>query len=227
MTSVQLVALAEEIAARARLRAGGLRFELGGAGGISTRTARRFDAVLTDEAMPDLIGTELAREILRIRPQIPIILMSGYGGAQLTNRAAEIRRDRGFAQTAAPPRACGVARAGAAIGSLRPEGIAAMLETIPPHILVVDDDPQIRALLEEYLAASGLRVSASAASGEQMSQILTDEAIDLVVLDLRLAGEDGMAIARSLRDQSAIPIVMLTGVRDEADRVMGLRTRGR
>ena len=96
-----------------------------------------------------------------------------------------------------------------------------MSETIPPHILVVDDDPQIRALLEEYLGASGLRVSA-AANGKQMQQILTDEAIDLVVLDLRLAGEDGMTIARSLRDQSAIPIVMLTGVREEADRVMGL-----
>jgi two-component system OmpR family response regulator len=96
-----------------------------------------------------------------------------------------------------------------------------MPESIPPHILVVDDDPQIRALLGEYLAENGLRVSA-AATGKQMSQILSDEAIDLVVLDLRLAGEDGMGIARSLRDQSAIPIVMLTGVRDEADRVMGL-----
>jgi DNA-binding response OmpR family regulator len=96
-----------------------------------------------------------------------------------------------------------------------------MPESIAPHILVVDDDPQIRTLLEEYLAQSGLRVSA-AATGKQMTQILSDEAVDLVVLDLRLAGEDGMAIARSLRDQSAIPIVMLTGVRDEADRVMGL-----
>ena len=55
-----------------------------------------------------------------------------------------------------------------------------------------------------------------------MSRILTDEAIDLVILDLRLAGEDGMAIARTLRGSSAIPIIMLTGVRDEADRVMGL-----
>jgi two-component system, OmpR family, response regulator len=99
--------------------------------------------------------------------------------------------------------------------------ITVMPESISPHILVVDDDPQIRALLEEYLAASGLRVSA-AASGKEMLQILSDAAIDLVVLDLRLAGEDGMAIARSLRDQSAIPIVMLTGVREEADRVMGL-----
>jgi DNA-binding response OmpR family regulator len=90
-----------------------------------------------------------------------------------------------------------------------------------PHILVVDDDPQIRALLQEYLSESGLRVTA-ASTGQQMSQILAEEPIDLIVLDLRLAGEDGMALTRSLRDQSAIPIVMLSGVRDEADRVMGL-----
>ena len=96
-----------------------------------------------------------------------------------------------------------------------------MSETIKPHILVVDDDPQIRELLEEYLTENALRVSV-VASGRQMAKILADEAIDLVVLDLRLAGEDGMAIAKTLREQSAIPIVMLTGVRDEADRVMGL-----
>jgi two-component system, OmpR family, response regulator len=95
------------------------------------------------------------------------------------------------------------------------------LDTIPPHILVVDDDPQIRELLEGYLAANQLRVTV-AKNGREMSSTLADEAIDLVVLDLRLAGEDGMALARSLRDQSAIPIVMLTGVADEADRVMGL-----
>ena len=96
-----------------------------------------------------------------------------------------------------------------------------MPDTIQPHILVIDDDPQIRQMLQEYLTENALRVSV-AAGGKQMSQILADEAIDLVVLDLRLVGEDGMAIARTLRDQSAIPIVMLTGVRDEADRVMGL-----
>jgi DNA-binding response OmpR family regulator len=90
-----------------------------------------------------------------------------------------------------------------------------------PHVLVVDDDPQIRELLQEYLAVNELRVSV-ALNGAQMSEVLADEAIDLVILDLRLAGEDGMTIARTLRDQSAIPIIMLTGVRDEADRVMGL-----
>jgi DNA-binding response OmpR family regulator len=96
-----------------------------------------------------------------------------------------------------------------------------MPDVIQPHILVIDDDPQIRALLQEYLAENGLRVSV-AATGKEMSQVLAEDPIDLIVLDLRLAGEDGMAITRSLRDESSIPIVMLTGVRDEADRVMGL-----
>ena len=96
-----------------------------------------------------------------------------------------------------------------------------MSEAVQAHILVVDDDPDIRELLEDYLTENALRVSV-VASGKEMSQVLTDEAIDLVILDLRLAGEDGMAIVRTLRDSSAIPIVMLTGVRDEADRVMGL-----
>jgi DNA-binding response OmpR family regulator len=96
-----------------------------------------------------------------------------------------------------------------------------MQEITRPHILVVDDDPQIRELLQEYLGDNGLRVSA-AASSREMSRTLESEAIDLVILDLRLAGEDGMTIARGLREQRAIPVVMLTGVHEEADRVMGL-----
>lgn len=95
------------------------------------------------------------------------------------------------------------------------------VDVIQPHILVVDDDPHIRALLTEYMTASGLRVS-SAADSHRMTAILANETIDLVILDLRLAGEDGMAIARSLRSQNVIPIIILTGVRDEADRVIGL-----
>jgi len=84
----QLVALAEEITAQLGYEPVG--FDSSEAALAAFRTApRRFDAVLTDESMPDMIGTELAREMLRIRPKIPVILMSGYGGAQLANRAAE------------------------------------------------------------------------------------------------------------------------------------------
>src|SRR6202453_169572 len=96
-----------------------------------------------------------------------------------------------------------------------------MTEVTRAHILVVDDDPQIRSLLDEYLTENGMRVS-TAASGRDMMQILDDETIDLVILDLRLNDEDGMSLARSLRERLAISVIMLTGVRDEADRVMGL-----
>jgi len=97
----------------------------------------------------------------------------------------------------------------------------AAMNTSPAHILVVDDDPAIRELLTEYLSENELRVSA-AASGAEMAQVLREAAIDLVMLDLRLAGEDGMQLARQLREHSAIPVIILTGKRDEADRVMGL-----
>jgi two-component system OmpR family response regulator len=96
-----------------------------------------------------------------------------------------------------------------------------MSEAIRSHILVVDDDMQIRDLLREYLAENGLRVT-TAANGREMTQILAEETIDLVILDLRLADEDGMALARTLRERLSLPVIMLTGVRDEADRVMGL-----
>jgi DNA-binding response OmpR family regulator len=91
----------------------------------------------------------------------------------------------------------------------------------PSHILVVDDDPALRALLLEYLGDNDLRVTA-VASGAEMMAVFDEQAIDLVLLDLRLPGENGMQLARQLRERAALPIVMLTATADEADRVMGL-----
>jgi DNA-binding response OmpR family regulator len=90
-----------------------------------------------------------------------------------------------------------------------------------PHVLVVDDDPTIRELVTDYLGKNELKVTA-VADGRAMQEVLSDQVVDLVVLDLKLRGEDGMALARRLRDDSEIPIVMLTGRSEEADRVMGL-----
>jgi len=89
------------------------------------------------------------------------------------------------------------------------------------HVLVVDDDPAIRQLLSDYLGANDWRVTA-VASGREMLETFDAEAIDLVVLDLRLPGEDGMQLARALRERATVPIVLLTGKTEEADRVMGL-----
>ena len=90
-----------------------------------------------------------------------------------------------------------------------------------PHILVVDDDPLMRELISGYLLESELRVS-TADGGADMDRILRDYAIDLVLLDLRLGREDGMQLARKLREETDIPVIIVTARRDEADRVMGL-----
>src|SRR5262245_35934848 len=90
-----------------------------------------------------------------------------------------------------------------------------------PHILCVDDDPAVRALVSEYLGQNDVRVTA-VATGKELGAVMARETVDLVVLDLRLQGEDGLQIAGKLRRQSQIPILMLTGRAEEADRVMGL-----
>ena len=95
-------------------------------------------------------------------------------------------------------------------------------EPLPtPHVLVLDDDADIRGIVSEYLGENGLRVTA-VANGNEFASHLARETIDLVIVDLRLPGESGMQIARKLREDSDIPIVMLTGLTEEADRVMGL-----
>jgi len=97
----------------------------------------------------------------------------------------------------------------------------AAAQAAPAHILAVDDDPTIRQLIVDYLGQNALRVTA-VADGRAMQAVLDEQVVDLVVLDLRLQAEDGMALARRLRDESAIPFIMLTGRADEADRVLGL-----
>src|SRR4029453_5965867 len=93
--------------------------------------------------------------------------------------------------------------------------------TMAPHVAALDDDASVRALIAEYLTKHELRVT-TVASGAELTEVLARETIDAVILDLRLPGEDGMQIARKLREQSTIPFLMLTGLTDEADRVMGL-----
>ena len=90
-----------------------------------------------------------------------------------------------------------------------------------PHLLVVDDDPGVRQLVEDYLGQNDFRVSA-AATGVQLLASFRTGVVDLVLLDLRLQGEDGMLLLRQLRAESQIPVIILTGRAEEADRVMGL-----
>jgi DNA-binding response OmpR family regulator len=90
-----------------------------------------------------------------------------------------------------------------------------------PHVLVVDDDVAVRQLVDEYLGQNDFRVS-SATGGAELMAAFRAQVLDLVLLDLRLRGEDGMHLLRQLRAESHIPVIILTGRAEEADRVMGL-----
>jgi DNA-binding response OmpR family regulator len=98
---------------------------------------------------------------------------------------------------------------------------------IPPaplhdaHILAVDDDPLIRQLIVDYLGDNEIRVTALP-DGRGIRDTLERETIDLLIVDIKLPGEDGMRITQRLRNESDLPIIMLTGRSEEADRVMGL-----
>ena len=91
----------------------------------------------------------------------------------------------------------------------------------PDHILIVDDDAEIRSLLSKYLVKNGLRVTA-VADGRAMWQALEAGRIDLIVLDLMLPGDDGLTLCRKLRAKSDIPVLMLTARGEETDRIVGL-----
>ena len=95
------------------------------------------------------------------------------------------------------------------------------MDAAPQHILIVDDDREIRTLLAEQLAEAGYRVSA-AADGAEMRRLLDKGPADLIVLDLNLPREDGLMLCRDLRARTDTPIIMLTARSGPIDRILGL-----
>ncbi len=90
-----------------------------------------------------------------------------------------------------------------------------------PHVLLVDDDQRIRTMLAAFLREHGLRVSL-AADGQQMFSAFEMARIDAVVLDVMMPGEDGISLCRRLRGISTVPIILLTAITGETDRIVGL-----
>src|SRR5262245_7995450 len=89
------------------------------------------------------------------------------------------------------------------------------------HILIVDDQREICDLVQEYLAGEGYRVS-TAQDGAGMRKVMVQSRVDLVILDLMLPGEDGLTLARWLREESSVGIIILTGRGEIVDRIIGL-----
>jgi len=89
------------------------------------------------------------------------------------------------------------------------------------HILVVDDQKEICEVVQQYLSSEGYRVSV-ANEGAGMRRVMDDAEVDLVILDLMLPGEDGLTLARQLREESTVGIIILTGRGETVDRIIGL-----
>ena len=90
-----------------------------------------------------------------------------------------------------------------------------------PHLLVVDDDQRLRALLQKYLSANGFRVSA-AADADEARTLMKSMAFDLLILDVMMPGETGLDLTRAVRAQSQVPILILTARGESEDRIAGL-----
>jgi len=92
-----------------------------------------------------------------------------------------------------------------------------------PHLLVVDDDQRLRALLQKYLTANGFRVSA-AADAEEARALMKSMAFDLLILDVMMPGENGLDLTRGVRANSQVPILILTARGESEDRIAGLES---
>ena len=89
------------------------------------------------------------------------------------------------------------------------------------HILICDDEDDLREMLGEYLERRGFRTS-GAANAREMQELLADEIPDAIILDINMPGEDGLSALRSLRTESSVPVLMLTATADVVDRIVGL-----
>ena len=90
-----------------------------------------------------------------------------------------------------------------------------------PHLLIVDDHKEIRDLLSRFLTQHNYQVSV-AGNGDEMNQRMNEHAIDLVILDVMMPGKDGLTLCRELRAHSNIPVIMLTAMGEEVDKIIGL-----
>jgi len=100
-----------------------------------------------------------------------------------------------------------------------------MTDSQTPSVLIVDDDRSIREPLAQYLVANGVGAH-MAHSAVAARQFLDDNRVDLIVLDVMMPGEDGLAFCRELRRRSSIPVIFVSALGDEADRIIGIETGG-
>src|SRR5690606_27608001 len=155
--------------------------------------------------------------LLRVRGHVPKI------GRLVTERVPPGQRLVTGRRTSAswyiPLQFSPCARSGAPI--MTPSAVSSRPMDTSPHILVVDDSADIRDPLAKYLSKKGLRVS-TADGGQELRRVMKTSAIDLVILDVMMPGEDGLVLCRMIRETTDTPVILLTAMVEETDRIVGL-----
>jgi DNA-binding response OmpR family regulator len=108
----------------------------------------------------------------------------------------------------------------APVATIRPRPPAPS-DGAPPTILAVDDEPELLSMLEDYLVARGFRVM-TASNAQEARSILGSSKVELVLLDITLPGEDGLSLARHLREHGGPPVILVTALDTALDRIVGL-----
>ncbi len=175
-----------------------------------------FDLVVLDLMMPGEDGLSIARRLKRTT-QLPIIMLTALRESVDTVVGLELGADD-YVGKPFNPRVL-LARIRAVLRRRGPVEHATSFDAAT--ILVVDDDDEIRTLLTEYLSQQGFTV-VTAEDGAQMDLELARHSINLVLLDLRMQGEDGLQIAHRLKQTSELPIIIMTAIGDEVEQVVGL-----
>jgi len=183
---------------------------------------RGFDVVVLDVLMPGMPGDELFRRIKELRPGLPVIMLTGHGTVQ---QAFQISREGVFEYLGKPcevDELARVARAAAGGAAAAPAQTAAG-EAGEVRLLIVDDETELLESLGATLRRRGMRV-ATAASAAQALERLNDRLFDVVVLDVKMPGMDGIELLGRIKAaQPAAEVILLTGHPTAATGVQGIR----
>lgn len=202
---------------------------LSGLDGIKLFKQRRPQFTLLDLRLPDIHGIEVLKEIRKIDQEAAVMVLTNWGTDQLESQARKlgvkdffskkVTLDTVMASLESPPKqAAGAPPAEAAIASA-PALTAGT--TMPPEkskserILVVDDEPQVRDMLSQFLTQRGYQVRVASGGAEALS-LVEQESPSLIILDLYMPGVNGIGVLRSLYEKkSSNAIILLTGSQDE------------
>jgi DNA-binding NtrC family response regulator len=196
-----------------------------GAKALELARRERFDVVLLDVKMPDLDGVEVFRRLQQMHPGQPTLLLTGHG---TIGQAFQTTKEGLFAYITKP---CDIAylagKIQAAHQAGQRQGGGAMAAGGPIRVLLVDDEKELLESLRPVLERRHMQVL-TAADGQQALDLLADCAVDVVVLDVKMPGLDGLEVLRRIKqDQPLLEVILLTGHPTLTTAVQGVKQGAR